>query len=679
MNTVHFRRRAEAFADALCSDRWKGTRRRSGDEVRGACPIQAHDEKTPGAFGYNADKDCYACRCGAGTGSALRALLGHCHHGGRDDASQPPPSRPISSRQKRVYRDTGAVAKELARRLSKRETGRWTYTGNAGDPLFAILRFDGEELGPDGETRIVKVYRPIHVVPGGWSIGDPPGNLPLYDLPRVMASSSVVTVEGEKCVEALRRVGIVATTSAHGAKSAEKSDWQTLAGKTVWILPDADKAGHEYAESVTQLLRVLRPPVVPCQIDLPGLLAGEDVADFISKREAEGKLLADIRTEIESILGAGDDVPSPELIRLSDVVPKVLTFIRPGMWPRGKVVLLSGDPDCGKSQIVTDAMSRISTGASWPEGDQPAPKGTSILLAGEDDLADTILPRVMAAGGDPSKIVILRSKRGSDGKSRPISLADISTIEAALRRNPDAVLVGVDPLFSFLGGREANKNEQIRELLTPLADLAGRFNITILAINHLNKLIGGKAMYRSSGGLSFIAAARAAFLVTADPNDRDHRRLMLPVKCNLARRPLGLAYRIAEVELPGLGVLPRLEWERDPIRKTADEVLAAEIERPKALAKDRARGWIENLLAGGPVLADDVEKDREIRKIGRDAMYAAAEELGVIRDRSHFGGPVYWRLPSRHPSQSSETSVHPGAAVTGQGASASPSRTEGGL
>src|SRR5262249_52414295 len=133
----------------------------------------------------------------------------------------------------------------------------------------------------DGE----KTYRPLRFLPDGtWAMGDPPGRLPIYALPWIEDADLVFVVEGERCADAIIGLDWVATTSAHGAKSADKADWTPLSGKPVVILPDHDEAGQGYAADVVRILKTLTPrPTSVKVVRLPDLADGEDVADWIPR------------------------------------------------------------------------------------------------------------------------------------------------------------------------------------------------------------------------------------------------------------------------------------------------------------------------------------------------------------------------------------------------------------
>lgn len=167
---------------------------------------------------------------------------------------------------------------------SHRETARWSYHLPTGPVVAQVLRFDTVE---DHDQPPAKTYTPIHVDGEGWRVGDPPGLWPLYNLPAIMASPDTVFIcEGEKAADAGKQIGLLCTTSAHGAKSPQKSDWSPLAGREVVILPDNDLAGAAYADKVATSLLALDPPARVRTLNLPGLPEKGDLADYCDARDA---------------------------------------------------------------------------------------------------------------------------------------------------------------------------------------------------------------------------------------------------------------------------------------------------------------------------------------------------------------------------------------------------------
>ena len=176
-----------------------------------------------------------------------------------------------------------AQARMAKAKVKWRYAGYWVYTDAAGEPVGLVARWDRE----GGKT-----IRPISRREGGWVIGAMPEPRPLYRLPEVLAGAdaggqglpSVVLVEGEKCVEAVRGLklpGLVATTSSGGASAWAKTDWGPLRGRSVYILADADEPGRAYADGVGRHLLGLGCTVRVCY-RLPGVPEGGDVVDWLA-------------------------------------------------------------------------------------------------------------------------------------------------------------------------------------------------------------------------------------------------------------------------------------------------------------------------------------------------------------------------------------------------------------
>lgn len=160
-------------------------------------------------------------------------------------------------------------------------------------PLMHVYRFDLA----DG----TKQFRPVHVSDDGWRLGDPPGKLPLYNLPEIENAESVVVVEGEKCCDIVRQLGLAATTSSHGSKCAAKTDWSPLAGKTVIIIPDNDEPGESYAIAVAFILTGLNPKATVKILRLPLTEKGHDIEEWLKGSVPDTWSLVDARIELEQL------------------------------------------------------------------------------------------------------------------------------------------------------------------------------------------------------------------------------------------------------------------------------------------------------------------------------------------------------------------------------------------
>ena len=520
--------------------------------------------------------------------------------------------------------------------------GAWDYRDASGRHVMAVVRFDLE----DGS----KQFRPIHHTKEGWRIGDPPGLLPLYCLPDLPPKGTIYVTEGERAADAARLLGLPATTSAHGSSSASKTDWQPLAGRDIVILPDNDDAGRKYARDVESILAHLTPPARPKVVELPGLPPAGDIVEFVAERK--GMTETEIRAQLGHLVqavpwtDAEQVVGGPVLVNLGDVVAEPIEWLWEGKFGLGKLSVLAGDPGLGKSFVTLDMAARVTTGSPWPDG-TPCPTGSVVLVNCEDGLADTIRPRLDRAGAAVAKVVALEGVRrvGDDGKlvERGFTLADVPALEAALRRLSDCKLVVIDPISAYLADTDSHNNAEIRGLLAPLAKLASKYGVAVVLVTHLNKAAGTRVMYRATGSIAFVAAARSAWVVVKDKDD-DRRRLVLPVKNNLGDDQTGMAYSIID---------GKVTWERDPVTIKADEALAPDRggERtgkpgPAPSARTAAADWLREYLTGGPKPVAGIQKAaHEAGLSWSGAVRRAREQLGIKPYKGQFDDGWYWALP----------------------------------
>jgi len=338
----------------------------------------------------------------------------------------------------------------------------------------------------------------------------------------------------------------------------------------------------------------------------------------------------------------GPKSPEAVLLRLSDVKPQPLRWLWPGRIPLGKLSMLIGDPGLGKSLVTLDVASRVSTGTPWPDATSvDNPSGAVVLLSAEDDPEDTIVPRLMAAGADLERIVALKAVRHQDPEGGedvfPFSLAgDMPILEKAVESIGGVRLIIVDPISAYLGGRtDSHKDADVRRVLAPLAELAAKHRLSVLAIAHLNKRPGVSVMYRAMGSMAFTAAARAVWAVTKDRDD-DARRLILPVKCNLARDPTGMAYSIRD----GRDDIGVVAWEADPVTISAEDALS---DRGEAPALDEAVEWLGDALANGPRPSREMLQDARENGIAEKTLRRASKRLGIKPVK--VAGGWRWELP----------------------------------
>lgn len=343
--------------------------------------------------------------------------------------------------------------------------------------------------------------------------------------------------------------------------------------------------------------------------------------------------------------------PGPVLVRLCDVQPEEIRWLWPGRIALGKLTLLCGDPGLGKSFTTLDLAARVSSGSAWPDVPLvPSQTGNVVLLNAEDDLADTVRPRLDAAGADPSRIVAIQGVRHatSDGRTQETGFdltEDLPALEAAIQQTPDCRLVIIDPVTAYLGKTDSHKNAEVRAVLAKLFELAARNKVAVLAVTHLNKANTLPAIYRAMGSLAFVAAARAVWAVVRDDQDESgRRRLFVPIKNNLGADDTGLAYQLETVANTA-----RVAWEPEPVNMRADDAL--EGGGRTAAVRDDARGFVIATITanGGDMLSDDLESAAQAQGISKMTLRRAKQ--AVVKAYKEKGRGGRWRCKVKDAQQ----------------------------
>jgi putative DNA primase/helicase len=343
---------------------------------------------------------------------------------------------------------------------------------------------------------------------------------------------------------------------------------------------------------------------------------------------------------------AGDELIT---VCAATITPRRINWFWRDRFARGKVGVLGGHPDEGKSLILADMIARATRGSNWPCGEGQAPVGNVIMLTAEDDLGDTVIPRLIAAGADLNRVHLVPMVRKADGKNRTFSLlTDLEMLERKITEIGSVVLVGIDPLSAYfgIGKMDTYRTSDVRGVMAPLATLAQEHNPAIVGVMHFNKNVSvTNAMLRFSDSLAFVAASRHAFVVTRDPDDQG-RRLFLKAKNNLAAESKGLSYLIHALVIgadeEGCMDAPCVAWGTEHVAMTANEALTASAgSSDEPSATDDCIHFLKVELVEGPVPVREVERRAveacllgEGKSLNQSKPFRQArKELGIISSK----------------------------------------------
>lgn len=338
-----------------------------------------------------------------------------------------------------------------------------------------------------------------------------------------------------------------------------------------------------------------------------------------------------------------EDMRSGETLdfrRLKDIERRKVDWIWPGRIPKGKLVLLDGDPGLGKTQFLVTLLAALTRGISLPGGIELAPM--NVLFASlEDDPEDTLAPRFDAAGADPQRVAII------DGKNdTPFTFTEHDVFLERTIVQHEALVVAVDPLPAAISADTNSHNDaEMRRMLSPVSRLCHRTGASLIGIRHLKKGASTKAIMAGAGALSAGAAARVVLVIGPDPDDADCR-LLAVTKCNIGPTAKTVRFRITSIMGPH-GSQPVIVWEGESDISADDLMEAREAAREPDGTVD-AEAFLRGALEGMPGMSS-----KELFGLARNeglnqrTLQRAAKRLGLVHERTGTGKShtSVWRFP----------------------------------
>ncbi|WP_157781288.1 AAA family ATPase [Gordonia terrae] len=355
---------------------------------------------------------------------------------------------------------------------------------------------------------------------------------------------------------------------------------------------------------------------------------------------------------------------------LAQVTPTKVQWLWHPWIPLGKLTIFEGEPDVGKSTMTLKLAAMVSNGGPWPRVDISGDtsrneKGltapASVVLVGvEDDLADTVVPRLRAAKADLDHVSAMARPRDANGQPIPFLVPDdVDKLRRAIEE-VDAKLVVIDPISAFMSDAvKPGSDTANRKALMTLADVAEQTGAAIVLVRHLNKGTGMSAKHRGGGSIAFTALARSVLLAAKlDPSeDRENTNAthaLASTKGNLARAPKTMGYELRSS--PSDPDSPVVRW-AGVLEESADQLVGADgaktDARTSAPARDEAERLIREMLADGPRDAKEVrravaaEAGCSERTVTNAAKRLLVNKTPVRRGESMQIDHWTWSLPGR--------------------------------
>ena len=332
------------------------------------------------------------------------------------------------------------------------------------------------------------------------------------------------------------------------------------------------------------------------------------------------------------------------MINMESVKVEQIEWLLYPFIPFGKVTIIQGDPGEGKTTMVLQIIAKLTRGEpillnkkSQKEAQQDSEENLKqevlsqdnsiqpvnvIYQTAEDGLGDTIKPRLLAAGADCSRVLVI------DDREQPLTMLDVRLEEAIMQTK--ARMVVLDPIQGFLGAEvDMHRANEIRPLMKRVSVLAEKYHCAIILIGHMNKNSNGKSSYRGLGSIDFQAAARSV-LIVGRLKDEPETRVMCHVKSSLAPEGKSVAFRLdKETGFQWIG-----EYDI-----SADDLLSGDARGQKSRI---AKEFLLDILADGGMAQKKIEEEANKQGIKKKTLRNAKQELEI--DSVKRGNQWFWIL-----------------------------------
>ena len=332
-----------------------------------------------------------------------------------------------------------------------------------------------------------------------------------------------------------------------------------------------------------------------------------------------------------------------ETVSMASIPSKSIGWLWKDFLPLGKLTLLAGAAGTGKSTLAFSMAATVSSGGYWPDGTE-CKAGHVLIWSSEDDVSDTIKPRLMAMNADLNRVHVISAVSTSKGKMPFDPAVHIPILKHAILQKGGCSLLIVDPIVSAITG-DMNKSNEVRRGLQSIVDFASELNCAVVGISHFAKgSTGSNPADRVIGSVAFGAFARVVLVAAKDEDS--HKRVFSRAKSNIGEDSGGFYYGIQPIPLADGITATRVVW-GGSINGSSRDILAIvehSEESPQGSVKEAKHFLIEELKAA-PRRAKELMELAKQAGINEKTLQRARQQLGIETSKDGMGGGWVWSRP----------------------------------
>jgi hypothetical protein len=272
---------------------------------------------------------------------------------------------------------------------------------------------------------------------------------------------------------------------------------------------------------------------------------------------------------------------------LSSLEMRPIEFLDKPFFQANAFHLLAGPKNAGKGTFLAHTAARFT------RGEIGAKRNVVWIAAGEDSLEIDVLPRIVAAGGDPTRVYYPKD-------FTPVLPRDQAELVKWMAKIGDVGLVVCDPIGGMLSGKtNTNLDSDVRNAISNLNPLADIAQCAIIGVRHMNKNVLAGALYSVTGSGDWINIPRVVLAIVMDDAEDNVRHVQVVAGNRLPRGTASRSFRIVSVDVvPGGEPVTKAEFLEGP-GKDVDALLQAGTAMANSKSKLAKRAMLDKLESAG--------------------------------------------------------------------------------